>query len=972
LPTRVHLDIEGNQREVIDAKGRIVIRYDYDMLGNRIRQASMEAGARWMLNDATGKPIQAWDSRGHYFRTEYDLLRRPVHQFVRGADANHADPRTLNREVLFERTEYGEGQANDIRLNLRTRVFRQYDGAGIVTNLGRNPATDSEEAYDFKGNLLRSSRQLTQDYKALPDWSVLPQMDGDIDRTSTTYDALNRPVTLTTPDNSVIRPTYNEANLLDAVEADLRGEQADGQPVWTPFVTDIDYDAKGQRTLIDYGNSVRTTYEYDPLTYRLVHLLTRRRPIDFPGDCPQPPPVGWPGCQVQNLRYTYDPVGNITHIRDDAQQTIYFRNRRVEPSNDYTYDAIYRLVEATGREHLGQNGGGAASYNDRPRVRVLLSASDGNAMGTYLQQYVYDEVGNLLEMIHRGADPARPGWRRAYAYIDASLTERGKVNNRLSETVLHPDGAQPILEPYAHDAHGNMVHMPHLANHPDPQAANIRWDFKDQMRQTDLLSGTAHYVYDAAGQRVRKVWEKAPGLIEERIYLGGFEVFRRRNGAGVVTLERETLHIMDDKQRIALVETRTHGNDGSPAQLIRSQFSNHLGSASLELDRQADIISYEEHYPYGGTSYQAVRSQTETPKRYRYTGKEQDEETGLYYHGARYYAPWTGRWVSCDPKGLGDGPNIYVALANNPPNTTDPNGMQATKPDADNPFARYAAAERALHEAIVSRAPEKEVSRLKAEYNEAAAAAQWGVDIPFLKFFASETAKAVIGELTGLALLRLLGWGVRLLANTRAGQYLFQPILALGAHVVRGVRSFFDRFSRVGRELAELEAQTLESFIGESFQRAFASAPKQLNPGYVPKQITAWAESVTEELGRTPIYRWVPKGHPRFPQAEQGVAFPGALIGHSDEVIHNLGAQDPLGRGTRTSQLTSWTRSRRLVEEIAEEAAESEGVILEHMAGEAPPPNAGWRFRWSPDAYGEEEVLVEGVIRGATVTSVKK
>ena len=62
--TRVELDIEGNQREVIDALGRIVMRYDYDMLGNRIHQASMEAGERWMLNDVTGKPIRAWDSRG--------------------------------------------------------------------------------------------------------------------------------------------------------------------------------------------------------------------------------------------------------------------------------------------------------------------------------------------------------------------------------------------------------------------------------------------------------------------------------------------------------------------------------------------------------------------------------------------------------------------------------------------------------------------------------------------------------------------------------------------------------------------------------------------------------------------------------------------------------------------------------------------------------------------------------------------
>ena len=180
---------------------------------------------------------------------------------------------------------------------------------------------------------------------------------------------------------------------------------------------------------------------------------------------------------------------------------------------------------------------------------------------------------------------------------------------------------------------------------------------------------------------MRKVWEKAPGLIEERIYLGGFEIFRKHDGpigANTATLERETLHVMDDKQRIALVETRTldtAGNDQAPRQLIRYQFGNHLGSASLELDEQAQIISYEEYAPYGSSTYQAVRSQTETPKRYRYTGKERDEESGLYYHGARYYAPWLGRWTSADPKSPQIEVNAYDYCRDRPNMTSDGGGM---------------------------------------------------------------------------------------------------------------------------------------------------------------------------------------------------------------------------------------------------------------------------------------------------------
>jgi RHS repeat-associated protein len=97
----------------------------------------------------------------------------------------------------------------------------------------------------------------------------------------------------------------------------------------------------------------------------------------------------------------------------------------------------------------------------------------------------------------------------------------------------------------------------------------------------------------------------------------------------------------------------------------------------LELDENAQIISYEEYYPYGDTSYQAGNSTAEvSQKRYRYTGKEKDEESGLYYHGARYYACWLGRWTAADPAGLVDGVNLYVYCKGSPIAFVDPDGMK--------------------------------------------------------------------------------------------------------------------------------------------------------------------------------------------------------------------------------------------------------------------------------------------------------
>lgn len=678
-PTHVALDIEGNQRAVTDALGRVVMRYDYDMLGNRIHQASMEAGERWILSDVLGKPIRAWDSRGHDVRTTYDALRRPTGLLVRGHDTTNSDPRTLNAEILVEKTTYGEGQPNDQALNLRTRAFQHHDTSGVVTSMGHNAATNLDEAYDFRGNLLRSSRQLVADYKALPDWSGgAPVLQTEIFNRSTRYDALNRPIAATTPDGSVIRPTYNAAKLLEHVEVNLRGAATA-----TSFIANIDYNAKGQRVLVAYGNNTITSYVYDPETFRLSHLTTTR--------------TGFPTNEkvVQDLAYVFDPDGNITHIQDDAdiQNVVFFRNQRVEPSSDYTYDAIYRLVAASGREHLGQSGAGPlapvpTSYNDIPRVG-LLHPGDGSAMGTYREQYQYDAVGNIAQVTHQGTGPINPGWTRAYSYNEASLLEPGKFSNRLTRTVVSPNGAQPQYENYSYDPHGSMTTM--------PQLQIMEWDFKDQLRITQRQAvnaadddGAQHQgertydVYDGTGQRIRKVTERQNGTLKnERIYLGSFEVYREYNGAGTkVTLERETLHVLDDKRRIALVETKTidasaPGNT-LPSTMTRYQLDNHLGSACLELDEAAAVISYEEYYPFGSTSYQAGRSLAEVGlKRYRYTGKERDDETGLYYHGARYYAPWLGRWVSCDPAGLVDGTNLFVNARDNPITRFDRTGRQS-------------------------------------------------------------------------------------------------------------------------------------------------------------------------------------------------------------------------------------------------------------------------------------------------------
>jgi len=115
---------------------------------------------------------------------------------------------------------------------------------------------------------------------------------------------------------------------------------------------------------------------------------------------------------------------------------------------------------------------------------------------------------------------------------------------------------------------------------------------------------------------------------------------------------------------------------GTPVPRYRFQLDNHLGTACVECDTSGAVISYEEYHPYGTSAYRAFQSSEVSAKRYRYTGKERDEETGLYYHGARYYAPWLGRWTQADPAGTVDGTNLYAYVRGSPVGFRDPNGQQ--------------------------------------------------------------------------------------------------------------------------------------------------------------------------------------------------------------------------------------------------------------------------------------------------------
>lgn len=612
-----------------DGRGNEAMRVDWGMLSQKLRIRRLDAGDRRLLVDAASRPLREWDGAGLLRRHVYDAVGRRTHTFAS----------TPGGEVLSVLTVYGESHPQAAALNLRGRPFLALDAAGTVEH----------EDFDFKGNLLRSTRRVSRAYRTDTDWSALagadastvaalaePLLEADVYPMAATYDARNRAISTTQPDGTERRAQYNVGALLERVDVRLRGGAA-----WTPFLSELDHNAKGQLLSVTHGNGAVTAYAYKPDTFRLSRVRTTIGPA-----------------VLQDLGYTYDALGNVVEIRDDAQQTQFFANAVVEPHRQFEYDAVSRLVRADGRER-------ARGQVDAttPAPYPLPHPNDGAAVQRYSERYTYDDAGNILSVVH--AAPSA-GWTRRHVHDPGS--------NRLQATSLPGDPAGVASGLYGYDEHGNTTSMPHLSS--------LVWDRQDRLREVDLGGGgRAYHVYDLAGVRVRKVIEQNGAPVEERVSIGAFEVYRRFDGAGAVSFVRETIHVGDLRSTAVVETTLVDAGPVQPPQTrIRYQHDDHLDSVCLETDESGAPISYEEFYPFGSTAYYSTRAALAgSPKRFRYLGRERDEETGFQLHRARHYAPWLGRFVSFDPlelvlAGAGGDPNGYAYGLNNPVTLSDPNG----------------------------------------------------------------------------------------------------------------------------------------------------------------------------------------------------------------------------------------------------------------------------------------------------------
>ncbi|MDH0646882.1 hypothetical protein N5D48_15340 [Pseudomonas sp. GD03858] len=453
----------------------------------------------------------------------------------------------------------------------------------------------------------------------------------------------------------------------------------------------VTYSAEGQKQCEEQGNGVVISYTYEPRTQRLLDISTER------------PRGHRSGAKLlQDLRYDYDPVGNVLSVRNDAQATRFWHNRKVVPENHYLYDSLYQLVAASGREMAGI----ARQGQHPPSPTIPLPINDG-AYTNYTRGYHYDRGGNLTCITHRSPAPDT-----GYT-IDMTLSER---SNRAVSRALSEDPA--TVDSYFFASGGQRYLQP---------GQPLLWTRRDELGQVvQVARGTAAadretYRYDAASQRIEKFSQRCSSTAaqyQRTLYLPLLELQSWRSADALTQALHVVLHDDAGGAQVRGLHWEHGMPDGLSNDAVRYSHGDLIASAGLELDDDGQVITQEEYYPFGGTSVWAARSQVEARyKMVRYAGKERDA-TGLYYYGYRYYQPTLGRWLSADPAGAADGLNLYRMVHNNPTTLTDVAGLCSTEQGKGNERASTLSREELYHTYVALKAAPKIIDDARRHVNQ--------------------------------------------------------------------------------------------------------------------------------------------------------------------------------------------------------------------------------------------------------------
>lgn len=902
--------------------------------------------------DAADQPVQLTDAIGDVDTFAYDSRGRPVSLTT-----------PLGHVIRYEYD--ADGNVVAVTDATGARSTREYDAENRLTRTVDPLGRVNTGQYDREGRLIRrigpGGRLLREALDYDPEGRVLREADGEGRAVLRTHDPFGRVETSTSPvgadpgpvtypfplEQSTTRFSYDrQGRLLSRTRAEGDSEErtesirynANGRPVaYTDALgrtSTRSYDELG--SLVGTRNAAGEVmaYSYDPRGL----MLTRRG-------------TGADGFSVSD-RFAYDAFGRLILAKNgEATQT-------------FRYDDLDRLV-AVYDPHFGT---ARRSYDADGRVRQLV-APDDPALGFptgMVTTYQYDARGRITSI----ADTVAGTWQFEYDAV-GRLVRRSDADGYVQKLLYTPEGFVDRIElqgpsglidaitysdydtlgnshqmttnegltVYDYDARNRLT----LADHPgsaietfvydrvgnrigetqDGVARTYEVDAADQLLRILGAGGeeVERFEYDAVGRRTTR---QVGGMVQAEYRYDPLSRLREvQNNAGAVTT---ALGYDAQGSRTRRSET------GAPTALFFGEWIEYRDGDVVRLVHGgtldgvlAEVVGTDVRRLLTDGSHNVVHVASDAPATYErrygafgavrssrdavpvergFAGRPTEGSTGLLNARARHYDPATGRFLQTDPLGI-ESNQPYAYAASNPVVFGDPLGLDPTEHSISSEFGWRPAGPPQLW-------------------------AAW-----------REHRNAIGGTIPTAALGTVTDW-TGASANYWAGAAADADDEE-GLHALLMARSYLE--ISVGFHMLSTFTDPVEIAFTILFGGANRFAP-------VPKGRIA---SLVARQG-SPIFRGVPRTHHAFEDALRGTARPGNLRGHIDAELHNLGA-------TTNSQFTSWTRSR----EVARSYAGEDGVILEWHTG-LPPPDATWRFVWSPDEFREEEILIQGLLEGAKVT----
>ncbi|MBU7038627.1 MAG: exo-alpha-sialidase [Theionarchaea archaeon] len=664
---------------VTDAQGNVT-SYEYDELGRVTKKILPDLAELEVSYDDQNSTVTIYDELDHFQTKYYDGLGRLIR------DERYLSPSSALTEIytynymgkMESRTDSG-GQTYSYQYDSLGRPTRITNPDSSFVHFDYNYTTNTVNSYDenqhrkqyhydWTGLLLwvkeytgPESYYFTEyKYDSLGHLTSLTDARGNT--TSYEYGSLFGATQVTYPDST------NETYLYDAVGNVVQKTDANGT---TGFVYDngyqlssvtytdgsvvtFEYDVNGSRTLLTDSEG-STWYTYDNRN----RLLSETRSIDG---------------QEYTVSYSYDLASRLVSTTYPDQTVI-----------TYEYDAANRLVTIPGYAHYTYNADSLvesvgyandviASFQYDSRNRPISIQAQSAGSDVLSMSYQYDPVGNITEMDYGRRLPDQQ-WNESqetfeYDWLDRVVSAQGDygllsysydpVGNRVSqngvaytynemnELISTSDG---IL--FTYDGNGNTLSKADRTN-----TWIYSYDSRNQLKEVQKDQHmTAQYWYDGDNRRVKKTeWKDDLQEYQTTIYIySGTNVIYEKN----VTTDGEADYICSSKGLIAK----------KVGDYVDYYHTDHVGSTRLVTNEEGQPVAESEYDPFGAT---------DTEEGYLFNGKEKDS-TGLYYYGARYYSPETGRFITRDPlPGKIESPqtsNQYVYCLNNPLKYVDPRGM---------------------------------------------------------------------------------------------------------------------------------------------------------------------------------------------------------------------------------------------------------------------------------------------------------